>query len=153
MTAIGAFFPFSGCQEPISPEKMPAICSSESSVRGLDLCTMRLTPSRAMGKPSRSFSSAFSARAIMPISAIPSLTSLMPRSDPPHCTSIRTSGRTVRERSPMAAITGHIVLDPVRQPNCTDRFVNAPSIQKPVIGKVTRGRSSAAAPAATRTGA
>ena len=113
MTAIGARFPFSGCQDPISPEKMPAICSSERVASGLVLCTMRLTPSRAIGKPKRSFSSAFSARAIMPISAFPSLTSLMPRSDPPHCTSIRTSGRTARNRSPIAAISGHIVLEPV----------------------------------------
>jgi hypothetical protein len=39
------------------------------------------------------------------------------------------------------------------QPNCTDRFVNAPSIHQPVMGKVVLGRSSATAPAATRTGA
>ena len=84
MTAIGACFPFSGCQSLISPEKMPAICSLESAARGLVLCTMRLTPSRAIGKPNRSFSSVFNARAIMPISAFPSLMSLMPRSDPPH---------------------------------------------------------------------
>ena len=39
------------------------------------------------------------------------------------------------------------------QPNWTDRFVNAPSNQNPVIGKVVTGRSSATAPDATRTGA
>ncbi len=39
------------------------------------------------------------------------------------------------------------------QPNCTDLFVNAPSIHQPVIGNVAFGGSSAAAPAATRTGA
>ncbi len=39
------------------------------------------------------------------------------------------------------------------QPNCTERFVNAPSIQYPVIGNVVAAGASLAAPAATSTGA
>jgi len=42
---------------------------------------------------------------------------------------------------------------PGSQSNCTDRFVNAPFIHHPVMGKDTRWGPSAAAPAATRTGA
>ncbi len=39
------------------------------------------------------------------------------------------------------------------QSSWTERFVKAPSIHQPVIGKVARGGPSAAAPAATRRGA
>ena len=49
----------------------------------------------------------------MAISVFPSLRSLMPRSDPPHSTTIRTAGCTALNRSPIAAISGHIVLEPV----------------------------------------
>jgi hypothetical protein len=37
--------------------------------------------------------------------------------------------------------------------NSTDRLLNAPSIQKPVMGNDTAGRSPLAAPAATSNGA
>lgn len=40
-----------------------------------------------------------------------------------------------------------------RQPNCTDRFVKALSIHHPVMGNEILGRPSAAAPAATSSGA
>ena len=56
-----------------------------------------------------------------------------------------SSGTTHRGAPAEGAVWPH--------PNCTDRFVNAPFIHQPVMGNVVLGRSSATAPAATRTGA
>lgn len=50
-------------------------------------------------------------------------------------------------------LSPHNSVAEVDYPHCTERFVKAPSIQNPVMGKVVLGLSSATAPAETRSGA
>src|SRR5690348_24296 len=89
------------------------ICCWLSAATGLLACRMIPIPSQAIVCACKSFSSGFKSRETMPMAAVPLRTSLMPRDDPPLCTSIRVPGCCNSKRLPISEAKGAIVLAPV----------------------------------------
>ena len=89
-------------------------CGLSSSRTELSRWMMTQTPSLAMVWAASFVSSpSLSARETMPRSATPEVVSLMPREEPPDCTSMRTPGWEASYCLAASATSGATVLDPV----------------------------------------